>query len=152
MLYKKNAFDAKLDNDLFVNPTAEYRSAPFWGWNCKLDAERLEKQLEIFKEMGYGGAYMHVRRGMVMPKTMAMVMISARPMFFGFLSSSLGFFFGSLLLGSITRTSLGIVSFLAILSHFSANCNEAYSFWRKISVNSFRQQKNTYCSRDKSLL
>ena len=54
MLYQKK--DAKtLDMDLFKNPTKEYRAAPFWSWNCELKKEVLEKQIEIMKEMGFGG-------------------------------------------------------------------------------------------------
>ena len=38
MLYKKNG-TARLDKELFKNPTAEYRGTPFWAWNCKLERE-----------------------------------------------------------------------------------------------------------------
>lgn len=63
MLYKKNG-SKKLDLELFKKPTSEYRAAPFWAWNCKLEQKELEWQLEIFKKMGLGGAHMHVRTGM----------------------------------------------------------------------------------------
>ena len=66
MLYKKNAAP-HLSDELFKNPTAEYRGTPFWAWNCKLDQKELEWQLEIFKKMGFGGAHMHVRTGMATP-------------------------------------------------------------------------------------
>ena len=56
-----------MDKDLFQHPTAEYRGTPFWSWNCKLDQEELEWQLEVFKKMGFGGAHMHVRTGMDTP-------------------------------------------------------------------------------------
>ena len=36
MLYKKNSAKV-LDEQLFKNPTAEYRGAPFWAWNCELN-------------------------------------------------------------------------------------------------------------------
>ena len=36
MLYKKNG-SARLSQDLFRQPTAEYRGTPFWAWNCKLE-------------------------------------------------------------------------------------------------------------------
>ena len=66
MLYKKS--DAKILNlELFKNPTSEYRCAPFWAWNCELEKKELEWQLEVFKEMGFGGAHMHVRTGMATP-------------------------------------------------------------------------------------
>lgn len=49
---------------LFQNPTAEYRATPFWAWNCKLEEEELLRQIDIFKEMGFGGFHMHSRSGM----------------------------------------------------------------------------------------
>ena len=66
MLYKKNQ-SAKLDEKLFKNPTSEYRGAPFWAWNSKLDKEELKWQLEVFKKMGFGGAHLHPRTGMATP-------------------------------------------------------------------------------------
>ena len=66
MLYKKNGAP-RLDEALFAKPTAEYRGAPFWAWNCKLDQKELDRQLEVFKKMGFGGAHMHVRTGMATP-------------------------------------------------------------------------------------
>ena len=66
MLYKKKD-QAVLDRELFENPTAEYRGTPFWAWNCKLEKQQLLRQLEQMKEMGFGGAHMHVRTGMATP-------------------------------------------------------------------------------------
>jgi hypothetical protein len=66
MLYKKSRTE-KLDRELFENPTSEYRGAPFWAWNSKLDIEELKWQLEVFKKMGFGGAHMHPRTGMATP-------------------------------------------------------------------------------------
>ena len=63
MLYKKNN-SQNLDLQLFKNPTAEYRAAPFWSWNCKLDKEQLSRQIEQFKQMGLGGFHMHSRTGL----------------------------------------------------------------------------------------
>ena len=63
MLYKKNN-TPKLDMDLFQNPTSEYRGTPFWAWNCKLEKEELLLQIEVLKEMGFGGFHMHSRAGM----------------------------------------------------------------------------------------
>ena len=64
MLYQKNKQDKKLDVELFKNPTSDYRATPFWAWNCDLDRDELLRQIDIFKEMGYGGYHMHVRTGM----------------------------------------------------------------------------------------
>ena len=63
MLYKRKG-EPKLSQELFRDPTAEYRGTPFWAWNCKLEQSELDRQLEIFKKMGFGGAHMHVRTGM----------------------------------------------------------------------------------------
>ena len=60
MLYtKKN--DPGLREELFRNPTAEYRGAPFWGWTGRVDRERLLEQIPQFAEMGMGGAHLHAR-------------------------------------------------------------------------------------------
>ena len=66
MLYPKST-EKTLSPELFRNPGSEYRGAPFWAWNCKLDREDLLWQLEVLKEMGLGGAHMHVRTGMATP-------------------------------------------------------------------------------------
>ena len=52
---------------LFRNPDSSYRGAPFWAWNCKLDAETMTRQVEYFKEMGLGGFHMHPRTGLDTP-------------------------------------------------------------------------------------
>lgn len=65
MFYPKK--NQPLDRELFQNPTAEYRGVPFWAWNGDLNKEELLRQLEIMKEMGMGGAQMHVRVGLEVP-------------------------------------------------------------------------------------
>ena len=55
MLYKKNQAE-KLEDSLFKQPTAEYRGAPFWAWNTMLDQKELDRQMEVLKSMGFGGA------------------------------------------------------------------------------------------------
>ncbi len=54
-------------NELFKNPPAEYRAVPFWAWNCKLDRERLQEQIEVFQKMGFGGFHIHSRIGLDTP-------------------------------------------------------------------------------------
>ena len=66
MLYPRNQEKA-LSDALFRNPGSEYRGTPFWAWNCELDREELLRQLEVMKQMGLGGAHMHVRTGMATP-------------------------------------------------------------------------------------
>ena len=63
MLYNKSK-DASLSAELFKNPTSAYRGTPFWAWNCKLEKDELLRQIEILKQMGMGGAHMHVRTGL----------------------------------------------------------------------------------------
>ena len=62
-MYEKSK-DKKLDKILFENPTAEYRAAPFWAWNCVLNKDELLWQIERLKEMGMGGFHIHCRDGM----------------------------------------------------------------------------------------
>ena len=66
MLYPKNK-SQKLDDKLFENPTSEYRGAPFWAWNGKLNKDTLLEQTEMLKTMGMGGYHMHVRTGLDCP-------------------------------------------------------------------------------------
>ena len=66
MLYPKNQ-EKNLSPELFRHPGSEYRGAPFWAWNCELKEDELLWQLEVLKEMGLGGAHMHVRTGMATP-------------------------------------------------------------------------------------
>lgn len=66
MLYKKNA-EKFLRDELFQNPTSEYRGAPFWAWNTRLDSRELLRQIDIFKQMGLGGFFCHSRVGLATP-------------------------------------------------------------------------------------
>lgn len=63
MLYRKNGTET-LDENLFQNPTCEYRGTPFWSWNCDLDRDMLMRQIEYLKQMGFGGFHIHSRSGM----------------------------------------------------------------------------------------
>ncbi|MDR1301607.1 MAG: hypothetical protein LBK43_03950 [Treponema sp.] len=63
MLYPKSKTPV-LEKESFANPGAEYRGAPFWAWNGKLDAKTLQDQIEYFKQMGFGGAHLHPRTGL----------------------------------------------------------------------------------------
>lgn len=66
MFYEKNKLP-ELSDELFTNPTKEYRGAPFWAWNCKLDREVLRRQIKYLHDMGFGGFHMHSRTGMATP-------------------------------------------------------------------------------------
>ena len=63
MLYPNNQSPSLADSR-FQTPECEYRGAPFWAWNNKLDAQQLKRQIEYLKEMGLGGFHMHSRSGM----------------------------------------------------------------------------------------
>lgn len=66
MFYDKNR-EERLSDMLFQTPTSEYRGAPFWAWNGRLQEETLMEQIEVMKRMGMGGFFMHVRTGMDSP-------------------------------------------------------------------------------------
>ncbi|QHI70076.1 glycosyl hydrolase family 2 protein [Tichowtungia aerotolerans] len=53
-----------MDIDKFKNPGIEWRGKPFWSWNGKLDKDELLRQIDIMKEMGMGGFFMHSRTGL----------------------------------------------------------------------------------------
>ena len=67
MALYKNHMKEKLTEEQFQNPTSEYRGAPFWAWNNKLDRDQLLRQIEYFKEMGMGGFHIHCRAGLDTP-------------------------------------------------------------------------------------
>lgn len=50
--------------DGFRHPCAEFRGAPFWSWNGKLDIEELRRQIHVMNDMGLGGFFMHSRVGL----------------------------------------------------------------------------------------
>ena len=51
----------------FVNPPSQYRGAPFWAWNGRLEPEELRRQIRILHRMGLGGFFMHSRVGLNTP-------------------------------------------------------------------------------------
>src|SRR5688500_16511598 len=66
-LYPASRSPARFDPAVFADPPAEYRGAPFWCWNTKLDREQLLRQIGIFKRMGFGGFHIHCRTGLATP-------------------------------------------------------------------------------------
>ncbi|KAH8761352.1 family 2 glycoside hydrolase [Hyaloscypha sp. PMI_1271] len=52
------------DQALFLRPSSEYRGAPLWTRNKKLDREQLLRQIDHLAEMGMGGFTIHVRTGL----------------------------------------------------------------------------------------
>ena len=51
-------------DDLFQNPTNEYRGTPLWSWNGKLKLDQLLRQIDHLEAMGFGGFHMHTRVGL----------------------------------------------------------------------------------------
>lgn len=62
-LYPQND-TPRLSPRLFRSPTSEYRGAPFWSWNTRLDERRLLEQFDKLGAMGFGGAHVHARTGL----------------------------------------------------------------------------------------
>ena len=60
---QNNTIDYLIDN--LSNPPIEYRTAPLWDWNEKINKEDIEFQLKEFKKGGLGGVFIHPRPGLV---------------------------------------------------------------------------------------
>ncbi len=54
-----------MDYKSFRDCPMEYRSAPFWSWNHKMDGDEIIRQIHQMHEQGIGGFYMHPRGGLV---------------------------------------------------------------------------------------
>jgi hypothetical protein len=53
--------------ELMAEPPAIFRGAPLWSWNGRLETGRLQRQLQVYRDMGIGGATIHVRTGLTTP-------------------------------------------------------------------------------------
>lgn len=49
----------------FLSPSPAWRGKPFWSWNGELEEAELCRQVEVLKEMGFGGHFMHSRSGLI---------------------------------------------------------------------------------------
>ena len=47
-----------------ADPGPDFRGLPFWSWNSKLEQAELRRQIRIFRDMGFGGFFMHPREGL----------------------------------------------------------------------------------------
>lgn len=45
----------------------EFRPVPFWAWNDKLEPAEIRWQIRQMKQAGFGGHFMHSRRGLAIP-------------------------------------------------------------------------------------
>jgi len=57
--------DQYVKASVFMNPPAEYRSAPFYSLNDELDTAEVVRQINGFKDGGYGGCFLHSRGGLL---------------------------------------------------------------------------------------
>ena len=48
----------------FANPGPDFRGAPFWSWNDRLEPSELARQIRDMKAHGMGGFFMHSRDGL----------------------------------------------------------------------------------------
>ena len=52
---------------VFENPGKEYRSAPFWAWNEKINDQESKFQIQEMSDKGMGGFFIHSREGLETP-------------------------------------------------------------------------------------
>jgi len=50
---------------MFAEPGKDYRPAPLWTWNAKVNHEDIDRMLKDFKDQGFGGAFIHPRPGLI---------------------------------------------------------------------------------------
>lgn len=63
--YLRKGFYSVMGNNQWFNVPDKYKPVPFWSWNDKLDINELNRQIDEFKDKGYGGFFMHSRVGLV---------------------------------------------------------------------------------------
>ena len=49
---------------VFEKPGKEYRSAPFWAWNEKINEQESKFQIQEMSDKGMGGFFIHSREGL----------------------------------------------------------------------------------------
>ncbi len=49
----------------FKNPEKQFRSAPLWVWNDKMNRTSIDTMLHDLKDKGFGGAFVHPRPGLI---------------------------------------------------------------------------------------
>ena len=52
-------------SQLFDDPPAEFRPAPFWVWNDEVTKEKIDRDLADYKDKGFGGVFIHPRYGLI---------------------------------------------------------------------------------------
>ena len=65
MKYKCGYIDMEFIEEIVKNgERSEFKAKPFWSLNGKLEKDELSRQIEVFKKMGFGGAFLHSRTGL----------------------------------------------------------------------------------------
>lgn len=54
----------EFDINRFKKPDSSRRGLPFWAWNTDVTAEKVKKQIRVFRLMGFGGFIIHARKGL----------------------------------------------------------------------------------------
>lgn len=54
-----------ISTELLKNPPASHRNQPLWVWNADVDKTHIKERLELYKEQGIGGAFVHARPGLI---------------------------------------------------------------------------------------
>lgn len=67
MAHVESATRAELDLGRVAAPAAIDRPAPFWSWNEVLEPKEIRRQVRELARGGLGGAFMHVRVGLITP-------------------------------------------------------------------------------------
>lgn len=63
--YKCGYIDMEFIEEIVKNgERSEFKAKPFWSLNGKLEKDELSRQIEVFKKMGFGGAFLHSRTGL----------------------------------------------------------------------------------------
>ncbi len=57
----------RFDLNVFRHPSTTYRTMSFWSLNDSLSADEMRRQLTLFQEGGFGGAFFHSRPGLLTP-------------------------------------------------------------------------------------
>ena len=56
-----------MDREVFRNPGKEFRGAPFWSLNDRLEDHELVRQIGLMDEGWFGGFFLHAREGLTTP-------------------------------------------------------------------------------------
>ena len=66
-LFERGTREFLIKSQLFKSPPSEFRGAPFWSINDKLDPSEIARQIALLDEGGYGSVFFHAREGLATP-------------------------------------------------------------------------------------